>query len=219
MATTQPIVRTPLRETVHQALALRIQVGDIAPGARLKDTNVALELGVSRTPVREAMLQLEREGVLEADQGRGFRVRQLSAREIGEAGAILVVLEAFALRISPDLSADQLVRLEDLIRQLERTRGDLERALALDDEWHQTLLAGCPNARLLELLSGLREVPRRYLHAYLRGARREGISTLPHTRILEALRRGEREAAIRLLSQRWERGVQELEAWLAASRR
>ncbi len=184
------------------------------PGSRVRDTVLAGHLGVSRTPVREALIRLAREGVLDADAGRGFRVRPLDRRELREVGAILAELEPLALRLAPEPTGERLERLAEIGRLLEQTRGDIGRAVELDESWHQVLLGGCPNRRLLDLIATLRQVPRRYLHAYLREAGRLSLSTLHHTRLLAALRQGGREAAAGLLERRWRRGIEEMEAWI-----
>jgi DNA-binding GntR family transcriptional regulator len=180
------------------------------PGARVKDADIAQELGVSRTPVREALIRLAREGALEADVGRGFRVKSLQIEELREVGAILAVLEPLALDLVPAFPAERLERLAATARRLEQTRGDIDACIELDDEWHRILLEECPNRRLLGLIESLRQTPRRYLRHYLTQAGRLSLSTVHHTRIAEALRRGDRAAARELLERRWRKGLEEV---------
>src|SRR4051812_17116431 len=85
--------RTPLRDEVYRHLLDRVYTGHLPAGTRVKDTDVARDLGVSRTPVREALLRLAREGVLRADAGRGFQVRHLDGTEMRETGSVLSALE------------------------------------------------------------------------------------------------------------------------------
>jgi len=207
------ISRVPLRDEVYRELLDRIQRGHYPDRARLQDTELASELGVSRTPVREALIRLAREGVLDSSMGRGFRIRGLDPGELREVGTILGSLEALALRLSSDPSPSQLERLAQLAQRLERTRGDAIACLDLEDEWHQVLLEGCPNRRLLELIASLRQVPRRYLAAYMREARRLSLSTLPHARILAALRESGRDSAAAVFEQQWRKALAELEDW------
>ena len=209
------IPRTPLRDEVYRHLLDRIHRGELTPGVRVRDTALAAQLGVSRTPVREALLRLTRDGLLEADLGRGFRLRPLTRDEIREVGAILGALEALAFELSPDFPDDRLNRLAELDQELERTRGDVAVCLDLEDDWHRVLLAGCPNRRLLELITALRQVPRRYLAAYMRAAGRLSLSTAPHGKVLHALRQGDRAAALRVFEDQWRRGIAGLEAWIA----
>jgi DNA-binding GntR family transcriptional regulator len=96
---------------------------------------------------------------------------------------------------------------------LEQTRGDVSRCLDLEDEWHHALLEECPNRRLLELLFSLRQIPRRYLAAYMREAGRLSLSTLPHTKILQALKDGGPDSGASVFEQQWRKGVAELVTW------
>ena len=208
------ITRSPLRDEIYRQVLDRISTGTLAPGTRVKDTHLAGELGVSRTPVREALLQLAREGVLAADMGRGFRVQPLDRVEMEETGAILAALEGLALTLSGDISREQLAQLSELDRELSAIRGDPNRCIELDQQWHRTLIQGCPNTRLLSMISSLWQVPRRYMRAFLRDAGRVSLSTQHHSRIIEALRRNDREAALQRFSHHWQRGIEELSAWI-----
>jgi DNA-binding GntR family transcriptional regulator len=205
----------PLRDEVYRHVLDRIQRGHYPAGSRLQDAELASELGVSRTPVREALIRLAREGVLDSSMGRGFRVRGLDHRELREVGAILGALEALALRLSSAPASSQLERLAELDRRLERTRGDAVACLDLEDEWHRILLEGCPNRRLLELVTSLRQVPRRYLAAYMREAGRLSHSTLPHARVATALREGGGDSDAAVFEQQWSKALDELADWTA----
>ena len=209
------IHRVPLRDEVYRQLLEQISRGSLAAGTRVKDSVMATQLGVSRTPVREALLRLAREGVVEADMGRGFRVPRLDAVEMRESGAILASLEGLALTMSGEIPADGLAELSRIDLDLAATRGNPDRCIDLDEQWHRTLLRGCPNRRLLSMISTLWQVPRRYMRAYLRDAGRVSLSTQHHARIIEALRRNDRETAARRFSHHWQRGIEELEAWIA----
>ena len=208
------ITRQPLRDQAYQQILTLVHRGDLPPGTRVKDTTLATQLGVSRTPVREALLQLAQEGVLAADMGRGFRVGRLDLLEMRETGVVLTELEVLALRTSSEIPADRLTRLGALDGELSQTRGDVDRIVSLEEEWHRDLLAGCPNQRLRQMVASLWQVPRRYMRAYLRDARRVSLSTQHHARILEALRRGDRETAEVRLRHHWDRGIEELSRWM-----
>jgi DNA-binding GntR family transcriptional regulator len=207
------ISRVPLRDEVYQRILSQVQRGDLPAGSRVRDVALATELGVSRTPVREALLRLVREGVLDAALGRGFRVRPLDPAELRDVGEILGALESLALRLSPAPGETRRGRLLDLDRSLEQTRGDISRCLDLEDEWHRGLLEECPNRRLLELISSLRQIPRRYLAAYMRDAGRLSLSTLPHTKILAALKDSGPDSGASVFEQQWKNGVTELVTW------
>ncbi|MEM6570130.1 MAG: GntR family transcriptional regulator, partial [Planctomycetota bacterium] len=93
-----PLTRTSLRQQAASELRSRLLRGDLAPGHRVNETAIAAELGVSQTPVREALLLLERERFLDSAPGRGFTVRPLDPDEVREIYPVLGNLEAFALR-------------------------------------------------------------------------------------------------------------------------
>lgn len=208
------IARAPLGEQVYLLILQRITQGSIPPDTKLRDGAIAAELGVSRTPVREALLRLSLEGLLSADAGRGFRLPPLDRAEVREIGSILAGLEPLALDQSPDAGPDRLEHLTGIVRRLEQTRGDVPRCIELDDEFHQVLLQDCPNRRLLGLVETLRRGLRRYLYHYLQQGGRVSLSSVQHSRIVDALRKGDRAAARQLLERKWSRGIAEIEGAL-----
>jgi DNA-binding GntR family transcriptional regulator len=208
------ISRTPLAEQVYLKILQRIQRGVVPVGSKLRDAAIAAELGVSRTPVREALLRLSREGLLSADAGKGFRLAPLDPAELRDIGSILATLEPLALDQSPEPSPQRIDRLADIVRRLEQTRGDIAGCIELDDEFHRVLLDDCPNRRLLALVGTLRGSLRRYLHHYLEQGGRVSLSSMQHSRIAEALRKGDRPAARQLLERKWRRGIDEIESAL-----
>jgi DNA-binding GntR family transcriptional regulator len=208
------IVRSPLGDQVYLQILQRIERGDLPTGSKLRDAAIAAELGVSRTPVREALVRLAREGVLSTEPGRGFRLTPMAPTELRDIGFILAALEPLALDQSPVSGPDQLNRLAEVVRRLEQTRGDIPACVELDEQFHRVLLEACPNRRLLALLETLRRGLRRYLYHYLQRGGRVSLSTLQHTRIAEALRKGDRAAARQLLERKWRRGMDEIEGTL-----
>ena len=208
------LARIPLGEQVYLQILQRIQHGAIASGSKIRDAAIATELGVSRTPVREALLRLSREGLLAADAGKGFRLAPLDSAELREIGAILAALEPLALDQSPESGVARLDRLADIVRRLEQTRGDVAGSIELDDAFHRVLLEDCPNRRLLDLIATLRRSLQRYLHHYLEQGGRVRLSSLQHSKIAEALRKGDRSAARQLLERKWRRGLDEIESAL-----
>jgi DNA-binding GntR family transcriptional regulator len=97
---------------------------------------------------------------------------------------------------------------------LAQTRGNPDRCIALDEGWHRTLLDSCANRRLLDIIATLWQVPRRYMRAFLGDAGRVTLSTQHHARIIEALRRNDRETAAHRFRHHWERGIEELGTWM-----
>jgi DNA-binding GntR family transcriptional regulator len=142
-------------------------------------------------------------------------VCRLDPAEMQESGSILSTLEVLALRTSPAIPIERLVRMSEIDREVATLRSDPERLVALEEGWHRTMLQGCPNGRLLSMIDHLWQVPRRYMRAYLRDAGRVSLSTQHHSRIIEALRRNDRDTAVERLAHHWERGIQELGSWMA----
>jgi DNA-binding GntR family transcriptional regulator len=210
------ITRVPLREQVHRAVVGRILREELAPGARISDSVMAQELGVSRTPVREALLRLEREGFLEVDVGRGFFVKPLSADEVRETYPILWTLEVLALRTAPRPGRATVAELDRINAELGQAGEDPERRIELDVAWHRALLAGCANRRLREMIDSVKSVVRRYEYAYMQNAGHIPVSTRTHDDIARTLERGDVEGAVPLLEINWRFGMEEILEWLTA---
>jgi DNA-binding GntR family transcriptional regulator len=210
------IVRQPLREQVRARLYGRIYDGSLAPGTRVRDTTLAGELGVSRTPVREALVWLEREGVVVAEAGYGFTVRPLSATEVREKYPIVWTLEGLALRTSPPLSKARLRELRQLNKAIAVERADPIRRVELDTEWHKLLLSGCENSSLLEMIDTVKTSIRRYEIAYMLDVTPSTESIDHHNRIVAALSTGDMDSAVAWLERNWAIGVETLVGWLDA---
>jgi DNA-binding GntR family transcriptional regulator len=112
------IVRERLSADVHHELIQRIIKGEFIPGQRLKDTDLAEELGVSRTPIREALLRLEREGFLSSQKHLGFAVKRMEESEIQEVYPLVRLLECSALDSLPAPCPGKLERLATLTTML-----------------------------------------------------------------------------------------------------
>lgn len=207
------ITRVPLRDQVHHAIVDRILRDELKPGARISDTALARELGVSRTPIREALLRLEREGFLEADIGRGFFVKPLSVREVREAYPVLWTLEVLALRGAPPLTAERRAEMNRINAALEG-EDDPERRIDLDGDWHRTLLEPCGNDYLMALIASLKSIIRRYEYAYMQNAGYIPVSTRAHDEIAELVSAGDVERAVPLLENNWRFTMQSLLGWL-----
>lgn len=207
------IRRVPLRDQVYSEVAGRIFRNELTAGSRISDTVLAEELGVSRTPVREALLRMEREGYLEADLHRGFFVRAQTAQEVRDAYPVLWTLESLAVRGSGSAARETLAELDRINRELVES-DDPEHRLELDTEWHRTLLAPCPNRLLLGMIDTLKAALRRYEHAYMQQAGLVPASHGAHGEIRDALAAGDRGRAAALLEEHWRFGMEALLGWL-----
>lgn len=211
-STPKPDPSTPssrLRQSVHSALVQQIVAGELKAGEPVNESRLAKQLKVSRTPLREALLQLEQEGFIRSDERRGFSVEGLSAREVREIYPMIWTLEGLAVRSSAVcvyLLVPELVRIN---AEFARARQP-KRALALDLEWHQRLTSQSQNRRLLETISCLRLGMQRYETIYMADPRLLPESVAQHNVIINALKDHDIEAAIKGLDENWRLGMEVL---------
>ncbi len=160
------IRRRNLGDDVYQILWARIVSRDLHPGEKLSDLRLSSELGVSRTPVREALHRLLQDGVIRAEPNRGFFVTSFSGSDIDEIFEIRAALEALALRAylahNPDDDfASELHELDAVEREIaeaqtdEQIRAANERFLAADQRFHRSIAEQAGNERLLAMLNGI----------------------------------------------------------------
>jgi len=217
-AASTAITRWPLRREVRRVVLDRILRGEIPPGGAINESELSIDIGVSRTPLREALLGLEREGFLRSEAGRGFFAASLTAEDAEELYPTLWTLEGLALASSPSPNPARMAELERVNADLARYERIPERALDLDRLWHDTLLAACPRRRLLAMIEVLKDQARCYERAYMADSGRVFASTRQHEEILEALEKDDRETAIRLLESNWRVSLDFLLPWLRKAR-
>ncbi len=208
------ITRRPLRDDVRREVLSRLLNGELPPGTRLKEIALADELGVSRTPLREALHELEWEGFVSSAPGRGFTVKRFSDREIQDVLPMLWTLEALAID-GLRFDGPTLDELDAVARQLPGAER-IEDVVELDRIWHQRLVAGSPNRRLLTTIDPLQDTVRRYAYQYLRGEVGADWSR-EHLAVTKALRAGDTTKAAALLRAHWEGLMTTLVSRMAAS--
>ncbi|HEX7051816.1 MAG TPA: GntR family transcriptional regulator [Longimicrobiales bacterium] len=217
------ISREPLRTEVRRVLLMRLLSGELEPGSRINESKLAEELGVSRTPLREALIHLEFEGFIESVQGKGFSVAPLRPKTARDLHAFVGLLEGIAMRSLANLTPEQLSRLVDELERINRElaveskdpgRQDLETVIQLGDEWHGLLVSACDNEQILEILRLLKQRLYRYTYSFVRQAQRVEITLGWHEEIIEALRRREIDRAIELVHQHWMTGADARYEWL-----
>jgi DNA-binding GntR family transcriptional regulator len=198
-----------LRQDIRSAVLNLILSGALKPGEALNESRLAAQLKVSRTPLREALLQLEREGFIRSDKRRGFSVEHLAARDVREMYPLIWTLEGLAIRsnaICAHLLVPDLVRINS---EFAKARNP-ERALALDTEWHEHLISQSQNRRLLQTLSALRLGVRRYETVYMLSISLVPESVRHHDKVIEALKRHDVEASVAALEENWRFGMEVL---------
>jgi DNA-binding GntR family transcriptional regulator len=187
-----------LRQDVVPEIRKSILTGRLKPGTKIIESRLAATLGVSRTPLREALLHLEREGLVRSDLRRGFTVEPLSAREVRETYPLLATLECHAVRTSVSFLLPLIPALERINTQFRRAR-NAQRALELDTRWHGTLISPSNNSRLTGLITSLRRTIRRYELIYMSDTALLPTSAAQHNAILDALRKQDLETALQAI--------------------
>jgi DNA-binding GntR family transcriptional regulator len=187
--------------------------GALPAGSRINEVHLARDLGVSRTPLREAIVGLVREDTLVAVPRVGAFVKPLTVDEFEEIYSIRNILDPEALRLSGLPSPEQIDRLERLNAQM-RAAADPDAAIALDDEWHLLLVENCPNKVLLGLIQDFMRRTRRYELALMRERQQVEVASDTHAEIIAALRRADLKAAGKILKRNLETGREPIRRWL-----
>lgn len=181
-----------VRNKTHQLLRRRLLVGELLPGQRLTEESLARDLGVSRTPVREALHKLELEGLVEPAGARGFRVPADSLAEINELFEIRAVMEGHALACLAGIIDDEnLERLVKLIDSAEDacTKGDLQLVFEYNTRFHDLLYSHLKERypRLHGMIEDMRDYVVRYRKNTLLTLDNARRSIDGHKKILMAL--------------------------------
>jgi DNA-binding GntR family transcriptional regulator len=181
-----------------------------APGVRINESKLSAELGVSRTPLREALSSLEGESLVRSEQDRGFFVPPLSKQEVAELYPIGRALDLLALRETRHYSDATIGELDHLNRAFLKAKRDRATAQRIDTEFHRLLIDGCPNQRLLKTVAPIKAAMERYERLYMSDASDVTRSAAHHSRIIEALRVSDIDAAADALSDNWTYGFEKL---------
>ncbi|MFE6872004.1 GntR family transcriptional regulator [Kitasatospora sp. NPDC057692] len=158
-------VQERLRDQVAHALRAALISGELRPGVVYSAPALAADFGVSATPVREAMLDLAREGLVEAVRNKGFRVTELTERDLDDFTEIRALIEVPTIgRVARSASPDQLEALRPQAEAIVAAAGkqDLIGYLEADRQFHLDLLGLAGNARLVEVVGDLRKRSRLY---------------------------------------------------------
>lgn len=179
----------------YQALRGLVLEGPYPPGSRLKEAEIAARLGVSRTPVREALLQLEGEGLVELIPNRGAVVRELSRADVHEILVLRAILEAFcASTAATSMGGEAIDELEALHTRLaeEAARSPYdgqEAALAdLNTNFHRAVIRGSGNTRIGALLEKLVAIPAAWKAGFWGSQRHREAAVVYHLEIVDAIR-------------------------------
>ena len=207
-------VKRSFAEDAYLRLKAQILDNELPPGFRALEAKLAMALGMSRTPVREALLRLQAEGLVRVEPRRGMVVLAISPAEMAEIYDVLTALETMA--------AETLARLRpdaERMRPLWRAVEDMDAALAGDDldawadadeHFHRSLVEACGNGRLAQTALTFRDQIRRTRHLTLRLRARPVRSNESHRNLLRLIEAGDAEAAFTAHRAQRQRAGQEL---------
>lgn len=194
----------PLRDLVFTTLRQAILKGELQPGDRLMEIQLAEKMGVSRTPIREAIRKLEKEGLVTMVPRKGAEVAGISEKMLKDVLEVRMNLEKLAFSLAMDN-----IRPED-IKKLEAAEAAFSEAVDTgtlidmtnaDEAFHFIIYDVAGNNKLKELLNNLKENMYRYRLEYLKDRKYRDTLTKEHNVIIEALRTGDREAGLGVVEQ------------------
>jgi DNA-binding GntR family transcriptional regulator len=192
-----------LADEVYEVIRNRILSFDLPPGTRVKDSQLAASLGISNTPVREALRRLEEASLLETQPRRGTFVKQLNRSEIEGLYEVREALEELAVRLAAERSSDALVdQMIDMasLHAQSVERQAVDEYLELDRRFHDLIAEGANNPILGAMLRSLAD----RIHIFRRidlGQIQDQMSAQEHREIAQALRRRDSSLAAHLMSQ------------------
>jgi DNA-binding GntR family transcriptional regulator len=208
--TVQSLQKPLMREEVYAAIKKWIIEGVLQPEEKVTDGELALQLGVSRTPVREALRRLEDEGLVETARNRWTRVSPIDLEQADHIYPIISSLEALAANIaSQRLGSQDFTAMREANRDLKLAlqAGDSVTAAAKDLEFHSVFVAKSGNPHLIDTVDHLRVMLSRLEIAYFRGAALARSSVTEHGRILKAFRAGDPQVAADAVAQNWQKSL------------
>jgi DNA-binding GntR family transcriptional regulator len=216
-----PLARRTVAELAADALRERIVHGDYPEGMALRQDALAAELGVSRIPIREALRQLEVEGLVTFSPHTGAVVSSLSVGEIGELFDLRALIETELMRQAvPHMTEKDLDRAGEILEEYEEAfnRGDVAQWGVLNWHFHATLLSPASRPLWLGVVQNIHNQSDRYMRAQLKLTHGEWRAREEHRAILAAAREGDVEKACEQLRQHVENAGRSLMNFLAKER-
>ncbi len=181
----------PLGEVVFEYLRNAILNGTLKPGERLMEINLAEQLGVSRTPVREAIRKLEKEKFVEMIPRKGAYVANLTARDILEVLEIRIVLEGFASKLAAErMTEKDVLELEEILEKFNQALEVLNRPemIRSDNEFHNKIYSAAKNNKLVEIVKELHDQFQRFRLIFFNEYDDYNDLQVWHQNILEAIK-------------------------------
>ena len=186
----------PLRDVVFNTLRTSILTGELKPGERLMEIHLADKLGVSRTPIREAIRKLELEGLVTMIPRRGAEVAQITEKNLRDVLEVRRALDALAVELACErITEDELAELKKACEnfELETKRGNANQVAQADVELHDIILKASGNERLMQMISKLSQQMYRYRLEYVKDEANYKRLIAEHRVIYEAIRDRDRQ--------------------------
>lgn len=209
----------PLRDVVFHTLRQAILRGELKPGERLMEIHLAQKLGVSRTPVREAIRKLELEGLVRMIPRKGAVVAEITISDLEDVLEVRMALEELAVKLACRmLTPEQLDEIGGLADEFEQTLygEDVGACAQADMRFHEAIYAATGNGRLVQILNNLREQMYRYRMEYLKDRDAHQQLVQEHAEILEALADRDVERALEASGRHIERQKEHIIGVLSA---
>jgi DNA-binding GntR family transcriptional regulator len=191
----------PLRDVIFNTLRDAIVSGELKPGERLMEVSLAEKMGVSRTPVREAVRKLEMEGLVKMTPRKGTHVAELSVKDIIDVLEIRAALDKLATELAAEkIGKDELRRLENIHKQYISSlkKENLAAAIRKDVEFHEAIYNASGNNKLVGVAGNLREQIYRFRVIYMKDFSNAEDVLKEHEQILKSIEEGNCEEAGRL---------------------
>lgn len=188
----------PLREIVYSDLKMKILRGDIEPGTRLMEMKLSEEMGVSRTPIREAIRQLEKEGLVTIEPRRGAYASEVSQHDLTEILEVREDIEGLAAQFAAERMDDETMeRLNDAAdRYAEAVKeNNTEDMIKYDTDFHHIIVEGSGNKVLVGIVEQIQEFVLRFRYIYYEDFRRVKQMPREHSAIIDAVASGDPERA------------------------
>lgn len=186
----------PLRDVVFNTLREAILKGELQPGERLMELQLASKLGVSRTPIREAIRMLEQEGLAVTMPRKGAEVARMTLKDMEDVLEVREALDELAARIAcAKINDEQLENLKSIRDEFKKSldSGDVKKIAEEDVRFHDAIYEATDNAKLIALTNNIREQMYRYRVEYLKDKNNYPILIAEHDAIVNALEQRDKE--------------------------
>ena len=218
----QPMMESrPIREIAYEVLKHAIITGEIPAGERIVETDYAERLHISRTPLREALRKLERDGLVEYVLRRGVVVRAFTLADVEEIYTIRNALEMLTLpAIIRNATAEDVASLKERLREMDEVmaHGDIETLSPMARAFHSQLTALCRQNRILRVIEGQDEFITRFSAMAIRQENRRSQAHEEHYKLVEYVEKRDLEHLEKLMRKHIERSKENCLAALAAQK-